>query len=103
MTKKSEYKELDRAEHLACHGISEDVWVLVPTPISELAGPEKREEFKGVIEKSLVQLIHTSWASVGETVRELSNTGGVELVTLYRVRRKSHAHVQFKDGKQIKQ
>src|ERR1044072_7601632 len=75
-------------------------WVLVPIPITALL--EKRDEFDEIVENAKVELVHTEWSTVGAAVRNLSDTGGVQFVNVYHMRRAIRLNATWIDGKQVK-
>jgi hypothetical protein len=93
-------RDLNEAERIVGDGKDEDVWVLIPTPIPALK--DKRKEFVEAVKHARVSLVHNSWDELGEAARELSDAGGIENVSIYRVKTRIVRHSTFKDGKQIK-
>jgi hypothetical protein len=78
-------------------GIGVDRWVLVPYPIESLKS--KPAEFERAVNGARVQLVHVHWETVGEAVRELSDTGGIDFVNVMRVKRSIAVNSTFVDGK----
>jgi hypothetical protein len=83
-------------EVLALEPGNSNQWVLRPTFIAKV----KPADYADIIKKSRVALVHDNWPDAQEAVRELSDYGGIESVTIMRVRVQCTSHVTFRDGKQ---
>jgi hypothetical protein len=81
---------------LALEPCNTSQWVLRPTFIDKV----KPADYADIIKKSRVSLVHDNWPDAQEAVRELSDYGGIESVTIMRYRVQCTAHVTFRDGKQ---
>ena len=92
------YKYAD-LKQIVGDGIGVDRWVLVPYPIASLRS--KPDEFEAAVNAARVQLVHASWDTVGDAVRELSDAGGIEFVNVMRVKRSIAINSTFRDGKKI--
>jgi hypothetical protein len=90
-------ERLKEAETLIGDYKSFNKWCLSPRPVSRL----KRTEFEAAVKKARVQMIHDKWEDALEAARELSDTGGIESVTIVRIVHTVHLNATFRDGKQV--